>query len=298
MKIVAILVRSLALIFLLTLPACHATQAPVHHGCFNPVPAKSVHILRRKNPQLRWAAAHRGDRDAGPDNSLTAILSAARHSVPLIEVDVRSSADGKLFLFHDRHLNANNIQGPSTWAGRAPQELRSPELQQLRLPGTTDEHVIFLDQALTAIRKFPSALLLDLKGESPLLATQVIKTAQAYGALDNIVLQCQSFETARFIRAHFPGAAVLVRAYSPAQIVPALALIPRPEIVQVDSDWINLPMVEEIHEAGSYVLVKTLEQSSDQPAVWNSLMDIGVDIILTDHPRAFVRSIPRSCEAR
>lgn len=49
-------------------------------------------------------AAHRGDRERCPENTLPAFESALRFGVDMIETDVHMTADGHLIILHDRNL--------------------------------------------------------------------------------------------------------------------------------------------------------------------------------------------------
>lgn len=53
------------------------------------------------DPTLSNVVAHRGLHGPAPENSLAAIQAAIDAGLSRIEVDVRSSADGRLFLLHD-----------------------------------------------------------------------------------------------------------------------------------------------------------------------------------------------------
>jgi glycerophosphoryl diester phosphodiesterase len=54
--------------------------------------------------------AHRGLTNAAPENSLASVGAALRERLEFIEVDVRSSLDGALFLLHDATLERTTDQ--------------------------------------------------------------------------------------------------------------------------------------------------------------------------------------------
>lgn len=228
---------------------------------------------------------------------MKAIAAAARRGLPLLEVDIRRSADGMLFLFHDHHLGYDNFAGPSQYLRKDITSLKWDEIRTLRHPGSSETFPSFA-QALRAAKGYPTALELDLKGESPGLAAQAIEEALRMGMERQIVVQCQHIETARFIREHFPGIAILARCNNPIEVAAALKLQPVPEIVHIDFPWSSTSLIDEIHEAGAAVLMKTLEPGEDTAARWNALMELGVDIVMTDYPETFTRSIPRACAAK
>ena len=55
-----------------------------------------------RSPSLfsKYVVAHRGRGSGAPDNSLLAIQKSVEAGVPLIEVDLRRSKDGVVYLLH------------------------------------------------------------------------------------------------------------------------------------------------------------------------------------------------------
>lgn len=152
--------------------------------------------------------------------------------------------------------------------------------------------------ALRAVRGFPSALVLNLQPETPLLATQAIETAQELGTINQIIIECTSPSLAHFLRQNYPDVAILVSTRSVDEVYEALKIVPAPEIVHLDFPWSTEDLIQSIHEAGSAVLMKTTEGGEDTPQRWKQLMDLGVDIVMTYTPETFTRSIPRACAAK
>ncbi len=104
--------------------------------------------------RVRWIA-HRGLwNDTRPENSLIAFKAAVEKGYG-IETDVRLSADGCLFLFHDDSLRR------MTGDERKTESLTLTELKALRLQGT-DERIPTLDQLLETVQgKVP--LIIEIK---------------------------------------------------------------------------------------------------------------------------------------
>jgi glycerophosphoryl diester phosphodiesterase len=286
---------AIAVALSLGVTGCQATTPPALQGCFNPAPQQPRELLSNWQRQLRWPAAHRGDRTAGPENSLAAITAGARHRIPLIEIDVQQTRDGSLFLFHDRRLHPHNFKGPAHLIGREVRTLSHVDLQLLSLPAPSTERIPVLSRAFESIRGFPSALLLDLKGESEDLADRAARLAIRKRVSRQVIIQCQRPGTARFLRQHYPEVAILARCHEPAHVDIALSISPSPEIVQIDQEWASREFVDRIHAAGAAVLIKTLGPDVDTPENWNQLLELGVDIVLTDRPRDFQRSMSKGC---
>ncbi|MEZ6184755.1 MAG: hypothetical protein R3F62_07065 [Planctomycetota bacterium] len=265
--------RLAALTLLVTLAGCVSTPT------FAPaagVRASAVARLRSARPSpLRWPASHRGERDDGQaGNGRAAILDAARGYVPLIEVDVRTGSDGVLFLFHDRVVD----DGPC--AGREATSLSAAEVAA--------QGLLTLEAALRLVEGTGAALQLDLKAESPAQLEAVVHLARGVGVAERIVVQCQGWPSFAHLRARFPEVAALRRCRSLEQVREALPL--RPELVQIDEDWATPALIDEIHAAGSRVLVKALGSLDDEDA-WRALFARGVDVLLTDHAVGMIREL-------
>jgi glycerophosphoryl diester phosphodiesterase len=235
--------------------------------------------LHEKPSPLRWPAAHRGDAASGPENSLPAIRGAAQAGVPLIEVDVRRNADGTLFLHHDPHLDREKVIAPSGLLDHRVSSLTDDELGSVRYPGVTAAGLATYAQALGAIEPYHTALQLDVKGESLAVIDRAVRIAREQSQAHQIVIQCQRLSTLASIRQRYPDIAVLARSHSLADIRRAYRKLP--DIIQIEEHWITPELIQEIHMAGSKILVKSL-YAMDTAEHWHRLFAAGVDIVLTD----------------
>lgn len=106
--------------------------------------------------------SHRGYHQRVPENTLEAFAAAASMSVDGIETDLRRSADGLLFLFHDRHHQGRDIAS-----------FTRDELSQ-----AVGHHVPTLDEAL---QHCPGDLLWNLEIKSLDAIDQTVAAVQRYG---------------------------------------------------------------------------------------------------------------------
>ncbi len=244
--------------------------------------------FHEKPSPLRWPAAHRGDPEYGPENSLPAIRGAAQAGVPLIEVDVRRNADGTLFLYHDPYLDREKVVIPRALMGRRVTSLSDHELTSVKYSGATAAGMATYAQALAAIKPYRTALQLDVKGESLAVIDQAVRMARAQAQAHQIVIQCQRLSTLASMRERYPDMAVLARVHSIADIRKAYRKLP--DIIQIEHDWITPEMVQEIHAAGSKILVKSLS-AMDTMEHWDRFFSAGIDILLTDKAGQMMRSL-------
>jgi glycerophosphoryl diester phosphodiesterase len=147
---------------LVSLPACSAVAEPARPA---PQLAPYFDCLRERGEAV--VSAHRAGPAAGlPENALETIratLDADPHAI--VEVDVRRSADGVLFLLHDERLERT-----TTGRGTAA-ELRWRALSRLRLKddegAVTRSRIPSLAEALELVRARGAIATLDVKRGVP-----------------------------------------------------------------------------------------------------------------------------------
>lgn len=233
------------------------------------------------------ALAHRGGArwavNVGIENSLTAMRHAVDLGYRYLESDLRLSADGVVFAFHDPDLSR---VAPGSGFGRTPfAALTSEQIRSVRLGA--GEPIPTLAELLEA---FPTAKLnLDVK------TTEVIEPAirvlAKADALDRVLIASFSHRRLRTVQRMVPGVAT---ATSPWEIL-ALRLGWRPlrawaaragaVAVQIPERHRGLRLVvsrliRAAHDVGLQVHVWTV----DDPADMHRLLDLGVDGLITDRP--------------
>ena len=243
---------------------------------------ETLQLLTQLPSPLRWPVAHRGSREAGPDNSLQSITGTSSQGIPLIEIDVQMNANGTLFLFHDLVLRANNFQGPPQLVGRETRTLSDQELSLLHHKDFPHVTFTLFEELLQARTALGALFQLDLKTESPAVVEQIITVARKNGALRSILIQCQSIATLSLVRSVSPTTPVLARAHSLAEAKAALPF--SPTIVQLDDDFATPDLIAEIHRTGAKVLIKSLGPERDTPLFWKRAFSRNIDLLLTDRP--------------
>ena len=136
--------------------------------------------------------AHRGASSDRPENTLLAIRRAIDVGAHVVEIDVRTSKDGVLFLLHDSTLDrTTNGTGPAT-------EHTIAELKSLDAGVFLDEayrgtRIATLDEAL-ALCRGKIDVLLDLKEQSEPYARAVARAVQAHGDPERVILGVHRIE--------------------------------------------------------------------------------------------------------
>ncbi len=235
-------------------------------------------------------AAHRGNRSAGPDNSLQALSSAITEGIPFIEVDVRKDLSNTLFLFHDKRIRSGSVEAPLALMEREVGSLTKEERESLRL--SNGEGLPLLSQVLNLVRGSAVTLLLDLKPDSlemrHLVIEEIVKGASVAGS---VVVQCQSQECIQFFSRHPSGIRFLARVHREEDLLPSADSDPL--VLQVDPPLLSKARHLRDDNGPVFLLVKSLGEPPDEVSSWQALCQAGADIILTDLPISFMAEIGR-----
>lgn len=247
----------------------------------------SAHPVLKKLTDSRrllvWPTAHRGDESVGPDNSLSALKVLIEFGLPLIEIDVRWTDSGYLFLFHDSRVSNLNSGGPEDLLGRATRGMKEPELRRLKL--ANGESVPSFREALELIKGSASVYQLDMKSKSRYFLDAMLREIYQAKAREHVIIQAYSTRVLKYLRTYHPTIAVLARTRSLSGIEAVLPY--SPEIIQVDAEWMTDAVVAKVREGKSRLLVKMLGEDKDSPEQWREVLDRGADIVLTDSPLRF-----------
>jgi glycerophosphoryl diester phosphodiesterase len=146
--------------------------------------------------------AHRGASAERPECTLAAIRRAIEVGATAVEIDVRTSKDGELYILHDRALDrTTNGQGPAS-------ELTLAELQQLDAgswfdPSYRGQRIPSLIQAAKECRGRID-LLLDLKEQGDEYDHKVVEVIRKYGDPAKTIVGVRSVAQAERFRRLLP----------------------------------------------------------------------------------------------
>lgn len=259
--------------------------------------------------------AHRGAWRGAPENSLAAIENAIALGCEIVELDIRKSADGELFLMHDDTLQ--RMAG----IGREAESLTMAELKALTLReddggegrAMTDQRIPTLRQALEVIR---GRIFADLDLKDRGLFPEVAACARAMDVHASVDLKTKVHSRAEvaWVRAQqidgvpFMGMARFTAEGLREELGILAELSPFMCEIRFDSlETISLNR-EAFMRAGMALWVNTLDQPgsgewtdsaalADPDAIWGRLIDAGISVIQTDQPEA-LKSYLRSRHLR
>jgi glycerophosphoryl diester phosphodiesterase len=244
------------------------------------------------------AIAHRGDPVDHAENTLPGINSAVRAGADLVEIDIKTTADGNVVVLHDDTLE--RIWGDP----RLITEVRTEELSAI---GTGDHRVPLLSEVLALIGGSSAGLLIDMdhpRWAGPGLS--IVSDAIDAGVVtaDQIVW-CGRPDSLRIVRDADPGARIV---FSWDQQDGDGALPPESMIMGLSPEAFNphWPMIDD-HvfdwAAGLGLAVCCWTVDDDEPM--RQLLGRGIDAMITNrihrlqelrflHARSDARSDARS----
>lgn len=249
--------------------------------------------------------AHRGASTDAPEHSLAAYRAAIEQGADGIECDVRLTADGHLVCVHDRRVdrttNGRGVVSTLELADLAALDFaaRHDEWRDFEDPEEPDHDrstVVTLDQLLRLVVDADRRVELAVETKHPtryagLVERAVVESLRRFGlAAPNgrdpspVFVMSFSWLGLRRVRAAAPRVpTVLLMDRVPLRMrdgglpVGVTAAGPSIEIVRAHPGY-----VERVHRRGNEVFVWTVNQRADV----ETCVDAGVDVIITDRPRA------------
>ncbi|MHC2454683.1 glycerophosphoryl diester phosphodiesterase [Rhizobium leguminosarum] len=249
--------------------------------------------------------AHRGAWHQAPENSLAAIENAIASGYDIVEVDIRQSADGVLFILHDDTLE--RMAG----IDRIPEEMTIAEITSLRLrmadggpdqPFTT-QTIPTLEQVLETVR---GRIFVDLDLKDLEMMGIVAAKVKEMGMADQVDLKARAgTPEALAWLARQPGidgipfmGQAFFRIGSAEETAKAV-IAARPFMCEAKFDALETlaGQHERLRNAGISLWVNTLDPVSccgltdsaalaDPDAIWGRMMAAGISVIQTDQPAA------------
>ncbi len=244
--------------------------------------------LKNASRGVTQIVAHRGASLERPECTLSAILRAIEVGASAVEVDVRTSKDGHLFLLHDKTLDrTTNGKGD-------PANLTLAELQQLDAGSFFDERyrgerIPSLIEAARAC-KGKVDLLLDLKEQGENYDSKVAGVIQGHGDPMRTIVGVRTVAQARHFRKLLPEARQLalipgvddIEAFAEAGV----------EFIRLWPRWLkeNDQAVQRVRAAGKHLHLNGKTGSIEETL---SLLVHQPESLLSDDPRRLVATLEK-----
>lgn len=201
-----------------------------------------------------------------------------------IELDVRRTRDGQLVCLHDDTLN-RTTDGAGKVAELSLRELRQFDAGKKFDPAFAGERVPTLEEVFALLRDRKSTLLVAVDLKVPDCEADVVKLADKYGVLKQIVFIGLTIEKPA-VREALLGANATAAC---AVLCPAADKL-GDALADKTCSWVYvrfIPTADEvkrIHAAGKKVLLVGPLVMGNEPENWAKGRAAGVDAILTDYP--------------
>lgn len=231
-------------------------------------------------------AAHRAAHKNHPENSLEAIQEAIDLGVDIVELDVRVSTDGEIFLMHDQ-----TIDRTTTGSGDI-ENLSSADLKRFKLLFDGENSGISiptLKEAL-AITKGKILVDLDLKTDKIEAIVAIVLEMQVE---DEVIFFDSDWKVLKEVKAIFPEAYLMPRAYKPKHVKKAYRKLD-PVMVHIDPSFNTEKTMTSATKYGLRTWINSLGDldrklvSNPNPEFALELIKYGANTVQTDLPEFWI----------
>jgi glycerophosphoryl diester phosphodiesterase len=226
------------------------------------------------------AIAHRGEHLHHPENTIPAFEEAIRQGADFIEVDVRTTSDGKLVLSHDATVD-RCTNGRGEVAKMTFDEVRSLDAGIKMGAQFAGTRVPTFDEVLDLARG-KIGVYVDVKQVS---ARDLVQHIESHGMADRAVIY--SGRISKEIQDLNPKLKIMPESVS-VQVAQGLIAALHPEVIAFGAHDFTPEIIAVVKRAGAAIYVDRMGDT-DNPTGWQAAIDAGADGIQTDRPGELVR---------
>ncbi|MGF1701334.1 hypothetical protein L4D09_13630 [Photobacterium makurazakiensis] len=225
---------------------------------------------------------HRGANDVAPENTQASAVIGYRMGAKVIELDLNTSADGKLMVIHDLTADrTTSLQGLI-------RELDSHQLMGSDAGSWFDksfkqEHVKLFADYLVLSANFDGQLYVELKEAN---VDHVMQEVIQHDAIERCFFWSFNSEYLDEIRTRYPDAKLMKRRQDFASLE-LLVEAGKPAIIEYDYLIDNLDEFSQCRDQGIKVMLRY--PGSDLNS-WIELIKLQPDMVNIDHPFAFIKA--------
>jgi len=217
--------------------------------------------------------SHRGEHLHHPENTMPAFAEAVRVGADYIEVDVRTTSDGKLVLMHDSTAD-RTTNGKGELAKMTFDEVRALDAGGGAKVPTFDE---VLDYARGKINIY-----VDVK---QVTARDLVEHIVGHGMADNVVIYLGG-RLAQAVQELNPRLKIMPEAGS-AELAQRLVEQLHPKVLAFDANDFKPEVIAVARKGNALIYVDRLGPA-DNVETWQQAIDQGAAGIQTDHPEELV----------
>jgi glycerophosphoryl diester phosphodiesterase len=227
-------------------------------------------------------SAHRGEHTHHPENSLPAIQGAIDAGVDYVELDVRTTSDGKLVLMHDPTVD-RMTNGKGNVKDMTLAEIKKLDLG-VRFPGQFPGlRVPTFDEVLEFCRG-SIGIYVDTKDASP---QDLIAAIDRHDMGDHVMFWSEHTDFLKQIHDLRPNWIIMPEAFNPKNVRKIVAIL-HPQLLGADERDFNAATITAAKAANLGMFV---DRQTEQE--WQDAVDLGAAGIQTNHPAeltAFLRA--------
>ncbi|WDQ17113.1 glycerophosphodiester phosphodiesterase [Rhodopirellula sp. P2] len=268
-------VSCLVLSTVLAIATCGRAEAQTH--------AEDLAAAARSVQRI---SAHRGSSHDRPENTIAAIQRAMEAGATAVELDVRTSRDGKLVIMHDakvdRTTNGSGRVNDLTW-----DELTALDAGTWFGTEYHAERVPSLQQALQVCRGRIDVQL-DLKEEGPTYADRIVAAVKVHGEPARTIAAVRTVEQSQQLKERLPELKTLIFLRQKKQLDAFLAAnmdYLRPQIAWLEDDR---ALLTKIREAGAKI---HFDATTGTPEKVLPLLKYRPESLLCDDPEKLVQTL-------
>ena len=235
---------------------------------------KSVTNLR-ENPEVT-IIAHRAGPPPAPENTLAALDLAIQQGADITEIDVMRTADDSVIVFHDQDLR--RMTGDSRRIEETPYSELKKLVQQPDdgSPASKRRVVTLREMLLHGKNRIEFMIELKYYGFDTLLADEVLATVRKTGMMEAASIASLQIDPISKLTLKRPE---LETGYISAISIGNLAQLPV-RYIAVQHQQISGQLINNAHEQN----IKVYAWTANRPGRIASMINIGVDGIITDFP--------------
>lgn len=248
----------------------------------------SINITNEPLP-IKWVG-HRGSGGPVVENTVSAFELGGMRGYFAMESDVRVSADGVYYICHDdvflSHLFTDSSLINKPMASYTWNELKELQVKSTYGGQTYYDKLITVSDYLDICKKYGAKAVLELKWTTGINSNDnsnlpgLVELVKSRGMYEDAIFMTSMKNCLTFLRANYADAQLQYLTGSSSTNMDNVEWCINNN-VSLDAVWnvLTEEMVIKMHEAGLYVNAYTV--NSQEAA--NNLIEIGVDMITTDH---------------
>ncbi|MBI4402525.1 MAG: hypothetical protein HY537_00095 [Deltaproteobacteria bacterium] len=254
-----------------------------------------------------WVHGHRGSRGTHPENTLAAFKEAYTAGVDVLEMDLQLTADDVVVVSHEAYITPELCRGPKGKPVSKPIPIRQLSAQEVSLYdcGSLGNPKFPEQKRLASSIPTLESIIIWIKNEAPRLwlnietkfnakdtnlfppvetfTAKIIELLRNYNIVDQTILQSFDFRSLVFAKKLEPRLRLSCLFERPFDFCEQTRTLGA-HFASPHHSLLTATAVEKCHQAGIEVVPWTVNIPHD----WQTLLEMGVDGIITDYPRKLV----------